>query len=393
METLQKRLEKVRQNTIQNHCRIMIQGLGSVGCYLLDYLLSCADESIEIIAVGRNEEKLQMNINIVRVAALIRGQNRSNVIIKPGVDFNDIDQISACIAEYRPDIIVNTSRVYTGLKYGSISWNHIRSYGIWSPLAVKYIRNIMQACDKAGADAIVINTSYSDAVNPWLKSAGQPYPDLGSGNLNHLIPRIQLAAGRAFQVSDYWNIEVVYATSHFHDVVISKEGHAEGIHQLLRVSYRGEPLKISQKELFKACSIPMPSDTKRNMMNASSNFQIIQAVLQAARLKKNCRIHVPGPLGEIGGYPVLISMAGGDIEMAIDESCFTLADMRNANRESIYLDGIEQISDGILVYTEELVAKVKDQFNVSIPRRVLFEEVDEIADFLIRNIIEPFQSR
>lgn len=128
-------------------------------------------------------------------------------------------------------------------------------------------------------------------------------------------------------------------------------------------------------------------------MNASSNYQIIQAVLQTARLKKNSRIHVPGPLGEIGGYPVLISMAGGDIEMVIDESCFTLADMRNANRESIYLDGIEQISDGVLVYTEELAAKVKEQFNVSIPKRVMFEEIDEIADFLIRNIIEPFQNR
>jgi len=35
----------------------------------------------------------------------------------------------------------------------------------------------------AVSNAIVINTSYSDAANPWLKSAGMRYPDFGSGIL------------------------------------------------------------------------------------------------------------------------------------------------------------------------------------------------------------------
>lgn len=49
----------------------------------------------------------------------------------------------------------------------------------------------MKAYGKADSHAISINTSYSDAVIPWLKSAELPYFDFGSGNLNHLIPRMK----------------------------------------------------------------------------------------------------------------------------------------------------------------------------------------------------------
>ena len=37
----------------------------------------------------------------------------------------------------------------------------------------------MEAYDKANCEAISINTSYSDAVIPWLKSAGKAYFDFG----------------------------------------------------------------------------------------------------------------------------------------------------------------------------------------------------------------------
>ena len=64
--------------------RIMIIGLGSVGNYLLDYLMSSKDEGMENCVVGRNEEKMQSDVNIVRVASLIRGQNRSRVKVIGG---------------------------------------------------------------------------------------------------------------------------------------------------------------------------------------------------------------------------------------------------------------------------------------------------------------------
>ena len=241
---LEEKLKLIRKHDQEGRIKVMIIGLGSVGNYLLSYLLSTADEHLEIIVAGRNADKLQCDVNIARVAALIRRQNKTNVIVDGTCNLDDVDSIAALISKYQPDFIVNSSRVYPGLKYGSISWKNIRAYGIWTPLAIKYIRNIMLAYTKAEGKGIVINTSYSDGTIPWLKSSGVAYPDFGSGNLNHLLPRLKFAIANELGISDFWNIDVDIATAHFHDVVISKEGQNEGLEQLLKASYKGEEIKL-----------------------------------------------------------------------------------------------------------------------------------------------------
>lgn len=388
MKTLDDKLNILKNKISDRKVRIMIIGLGSVGGYLLDYLMSSKDRGIEIYVVGRNEEKMRSDVNIVRVSSLIRHQNRTDVMIRSNVDLNDIDSITDCIRECRPDIIVNSSRAYSGLKYGTISWKNVRAYGIWAPLAIKYIRNIMEAYENAGSDAIVINTSYSDAVIPWLKSAGKAYPDFGSGNLNHLIPRIQFAAAKEYGIEDYWNIKVTYATGHFHDVVISKEGQTEQVSQLIDIRYEDRKLEPDMDRIFAACRISMRTDAKRNMMNASSNFEIIQGVLSAVRNSKRVHLHCPGIFGEMGGYPVVIDGTESRIRAYIDETYFDMESMRRKNRESLYLDGIENVEHGILTYTDELIRKCQKAFGVSLTKQVDFNEIEKTAQFLISEIIE-----
>ncbi|MCM1089555.1 MAG: saccharopine dehydrogenase NADP-binding domain-containing protein [Butyrivibrio sp.] len=388
MEILEQKLNRLRHDCKGRKIRIMIIGLGSVGNYLLDYLMSQGNEKLEICVVGRNKEKLLSDVNIVRVASLIRGQNRNDVQVIDGVDLNDVGAIAECLKANQPDIVVNSSRAYSGLKYGSISWGNVRAYGIWAPLSIKYIKNIMAAYEEAGCNAIVINTSYSDAVIPWLKSAGKAYPDFGSGNINHLLPRIRFAVAEQFNIADYWNIDITYAVSHFHDVVISKEGHTEGIEQLIYIEYGGKRLSPDMEQVFSGCRIPMPVDAKRNMMNASSNFEIIQGVLTAACSGERVKLHCPGAAGEIGGYPIVLDGRGENVRAYIDESRFSLEAMRGKNRESIYLDGIEDVSDGSLYYTDELIDKVHGVFGVNLMKRVSFEEIEDAAEFLIKEIIE-----
>ncbi len=389
MKTTDEKLNRLRQELRDRKVRIMIIGLGSVGGYLLDYLLSSGDREMELCVVGRNPDKMLSDVNIVRVASLIRGQNRCGVVVFSDVDLEDISAIENCLRSWKPDIIVNSSRAYPGLKYGSISWKTVRAYGIWAPLAVKYIKNIMEAYERADCDAVVINTSYSDAVIPWLKTAGKAYPDFGSGNINHLIPRIRFAVAEEMGISDYWEVEVTYAVSHFHDVVISKEGQTEQVEQLIDLRYHGEKLEPDLDKLFAACRIAMPVDAKRNMMNASSNFEIIQAILGAVRDGGNKKLHCPGVFGEIGGYPVRIDGGQETIRAYIDETYFRLDAMRRKNRESIYLDGIEDVREGTLFYTDELIQKAENAFGATLPKAVPFDKIEETAGFLIQRIIEP----
>ena len=66
--------------------------------------------------------------------------------------------------------------------------------------------------------------------------------------------------------------------------------------------------------------------------------------------------------------------------------------MEKVNRDSIYRDGIENVEDGCLVYTDELLKKVKDRFGVVLPKRIALSEAEAVADTLIKSIIEPNQA-
>lgn len=368
---------------------IAIFGLGSVGCYLLDYLVSLADPQLRMVVVGRNAEKMQQDVNIIRTAATIRKQMRSEIVVEGGCDFKDVTSIETVLRKVKPDFIVNSSRLYAGLKYGTISWSNLRAYGIWTPMSVLLGKNMMEAYEKAGCNAISINTSYSDAVIPWLKSAGMAYFDFGSGNLNHLIPRMKFFVAEKFAIENLNDIDITLAASHFHDVVISKEGHTEGVKLLLSIKYQGKELNINHEEVYQACRIPMPTDQKRNMMNASSNFDIIYSILSAIRENKAVKIHTPGVEGHIGGYPYIIDSTNGDTKGYFC-SLFKLDEMEEINRKSIYLDGIENISDGCLIYTDELISKVKEAFGANIPKKVSINDAQGVADLIVDNIILPY---
>lgn len=390
MEILNNKLSLLKKKIgDKSPITVMIIGLGSVGCYLLDYLVSLADPQLRVVVVGRNAEKMHMDVNIIRTATTIRRQCRSEIKVVGNCDLNDVNSIASVLKTECPDFIVNSSRVYAGLKYGSISWNNLRAYGIWTPLSIRYAKNIMEAYEQAGCNAITINTSYSDAVIPWLKSAGKAYFDFGSGNLNHLVPRMKFYIADKFGISNLNDIDITLAVSHFHDVVISKEGHAEGQDILLDIKYQGQTLYFSKEELLKACSISMPVDQKRNMMNASSNFNIIESILTALRTETNVKIHTPGVDGEIGGYPVIID--GTTSTASFDESVWSMEEMRNANLRSIYCDGINNVKEGCLHYTPELVAKAKDKFNVDLPQVVAWDDIETVGQYIIERIIIPFQ--
>lgn len=382
LNILKKKLDEGEKITIA------IFGLGSVGCYLLDYLISLADPQLRLVVVGRNAEKMQQDVNIIRTAATIRRQMRSELIVEGGCDFKNVASIEAALRKIQPDFIVNSSRLYAGLKYGTISWSNLRAYGIWTPMSVMLGKNIMEAYGKAGCDAISINTSYSDAVIPWLKSAGMPYFDFGSGNLNHLIPRMKFFVAEKFGIKNLNDIDITLVASHFHDVVISKEGHTEGVKLLLSIKYQDKELDINHDEVYKACGIPMPTDQKRNMMNASSNFDIIYSILSAIREKMTIKIHTPGVDGHIGGYPFIIDGTDDEVKGYMAPN-YSLEEMEQINRSSIYCDGIENVEGGCLVYTDELTQKVKDRFNVKIPKRVALDDAEKTAQLLINQIIIP----
>ena len=93
MKSLEQRLQVVEEHVRNNKIKVMIIGLGSVGSYLLDYLVSKNDQAIRIVAVGRDADKMQEKVNITRVAGLIRGVNKSHIEVEGGVELNDVSSV------------------------------------------------------------------------------------------------------------------------------------------------------------------------------------------------------------------------------------------------------------------------------------------------------------
>mgnify|MGYP002540737015 CR=1 FL=1 len=93
------------QGKIENNSPIviMIIGLGSVGLYLLDYLLSLSDPQLRIVVVGRNSEKMLKDVNIVKTAATIRKQLQSKIFIESECDLDSIQTISEILKKHQPD--------------------------------------------------------------------------------------------------------------------------------------------------------------------------------------------------------------------------------------------------------------------------------------------------
>ncbi len=67
MKTLEEKLNGLRNSLFNRNVKIMIMGLGSVGLYLLDYLLSLKDGRMEICVAGRSREKMVSDVNIVKI--------------------------------------------------------------------------------------------------------------------------------------------------------------------------------------------------------------------------------------------------------------------------------------------------------------------------------------
>lgn len=130
MEVLNQKLKTIKEK-IKNEkpIKIGIIGLGSVGNYLLNYINKWDFENIEIYVACRNIEKVQKDINISKVSSLIRDNKTKKIFIEK-LDLENIDSITRFFTTIKPDFIVNSSRVYSGLKYGSISWKNIRAYGL-----------------------------------------------------------------------------------------------------------------------------------------------------------------------------------------------------------------------------------------------------------------------
>ena len=63
--------------------------------------------------------------------------------------------------------------------------------------------------------------------------------------------------------------------------------------------------------------------------------------------------------------------------------------MNRENLESIYLDVFEDVVEGKIIYTDELIKKAIRAFGVELPKTVAYQDIYDTAKFIIDKIIMP----
>lgn len=373
---------KSRLADAKSPVRIMIIGFGSAAKYLLEFLTAFSSH-VEVIIATRDVENAEGYINCIRMShSMVLNPEILHVTAIP-CDVNDVIGTSELIHKWNPEFIVNTTRFKPGIKYGSKSWPICKAYGYWSPISAIFPLKIAEAIKASEINTIFINTSYPDAVNALIVKRGFNQTIFGAGNVNHIIPRMKNAIVKLYNSQNpnkqlhTAEFEIALCTSHYHDVLIGKEGHDDGIPVLINCV--GLSAGISTIEEFNAwiyanynlileqCVVKFPADATRNMMVAASCAQIIQTILLIVVGEDvNCILSIPGAFGNIGGYPVEFTSFEGSSPVVEISNCFPYADMVKTNKDSILCDGIEDVSeDGIKFGNIEKLEKFEKAYGIT----------------------------
>lgn len=357
--------------------KVLIAGYGSAGQYLTDFILKDHRINVDEIHImsRKSNKEVEPRLDISRVASGI--SERFIPLIYHQADFDDIDAMSTIIEEVKPNIIVYTGRFASGIKYGAFSYPHDIGYGVWMPLAVPYIYNLMRAVKKTSVDPKVINTSFPDGTNYLLDGAGLA-PTCGAGNLNHLIPRIKRAiVENTPEIKSVKDIQVRLVGSHYLNTYVSKEGTSRGCPSYLTVQYDSSRYLLNEDQLnrlYSKCKDNSASGQIRNQMIASDCAELVRLMTSDFNFESTRFIHIPGINGYPGGYPALVDFRGS---IQLDLKNVTFDQAVKANIEGLQRDGVV-IEGSRIRFTDDVRSKMESIYSISYP---LYLDIEDCEDF------------
>jgi hypothetical protein len=353
---------------------LLVIGLGDLGQHIVNAMAHRPGG--RLVTAARNAEVARVTAGQASlIAALCNGPRT----IEPArIDLDEIDQTAAELARLAPTVIV--------LVASRVTWWRLPeraatiAYGAWLPLHVTLVRKLMQARALAGVHAPVVALPYPDAVGPILAGAGLA-PELGAGNVLEMAAKlITVAADRANVPRQSVSVQLVAhhavqrsAFTAFQ--VLAGVGPTSPPPFLAKVSVDGQPVPDATVREYLTSVHPHPSGRATHTLTAAATLATIDALLSHTPR----RLHVPAPAGRPGGYPVMISRAGIELDLPDD---VTEADAIAINAVAARWDGIEQITaDGTLIFTAAVSKEIERQLGLTL-KRITLDEQQAVADEL-----------
>jgi hypothetical protein len=323
--------------------RLLIVGAGRVATQFLTALLF-QGFSGEVVLLTRNCSP-RPGLNLSRFAAWAATGLMPTVEVIP-IGLEDTARVAEWLFDFRPSLIVHAATLYPSdaiakLPLDSQAELERAGIGAFVPCHLALLIELLAAVAAAGLCTDVINCAYPDAVHAAIGPV-TGVRLLGSGNVNNNIPALRCAAA-ALLDSGPDRIEVRTVMHHAVSHRVHRGRTVDEDSYALQVLLDGEDVSIQvpSQRLFDLMSSTYSRDggIPSISMAAASTVSVVNAALgNAADL-----IHMPGPQGLVGGYPVRLNAASLSLEMPFN---MPLEQAVSINERAQRMDGIERVESG-----------------------------------------------
>jgi len=338
---------------------IAIVGVGDLAGHILNTLVQFPETS-NLVLASRNKENLQQKANL---ALFVASQfDRYPKINYTPMDVWQVEQTAEKIAKIKPDIILNCSTLQ--------SWRVIRhlpkevytkldraEYGPWLPMSLVPNYKLMQAVKLTDLDIKVINAACPDGVNPVLSQVGMA-PTMGVGTIANIIPVLRKSI--AFILGKTMpQVQVTFLAEHYLTYSIPRFGRSGDAPFYLKATVDGEDVthQLDIQQVFSLVSTRFRREVGvegAHRITASSVGKLMLAMVNDT----GELMHVPGPSGLPGGYPVKVNAEGATVTLPEDLS---FSEAVRINSECQKWNGIEKIeTDGTVHFADKNMAVMNE---------------------------------
>lgn len=348
-------------NDIPKYCDILISGTGYYAEIMLADLAATARTPLSVTIAGRNEERMKWLVEACRARAVNFDTPVS--FQSAALDSSSAASITETLGAIQPGIVVQSASAQSPWRVDNNESDWARlvaraGFGLTIAFNSLLSFRTSTAMKQLGLGGHFVNTCYPDGVNQVLAQAGLPITT-GVGN----IAIFAAVIGGRVPLEQRKDLRVL---GHHRHIVEWRKPPAQragapvrawlGDMELPDIDGMTGDIQLPHREL--------------NMISAANAVPVLLALAgEGAR-----RVHVPGPGGRTGGYPVIADTTGVVLDLPPG---VTEEDAIVWNTQFEDADGVS-IRDGNVIYAER-VRTLLAEYSPELAKGFKVTDVEEAA--------------
>jgi len=343
--------------------RILILGAGALAretILAIPQVVQTHDETVTVVVASRDAARAAWLARLAAARSFTTGAPLK--VESATLDWANEDGLAATLATVAPTVILNTASLQSAWSLDTRNaWNDLvraSGYGVTAALQAALVPRLGRAIRDAGLSAKVVNGCYPDLVNAGGRWMGLRI-ECGIGNVALLgeLFRQELSVSPRDQlrlIAGHWDV-----------TQFCSPPNSRTDYPLTWINDR----RVAIEEV--AHVVPMSGDISMNSLSAGSSA----ALLYALATDGDWVGHVPGPLGEMGGYPVKV--IGGSVQIDLPQD-IGLPDARSWCLHRSELDGATMETTGHIYFSPRATEAVR-RFSSDLAGGFHYSEVEAAA--------------